>query len=264
MINIADTVIELIHSLTALIIAITALITSLVVHLKWIKDVKKGYSELKEFFKRGGKLKMTKSVKIFLIVILCFSIGFIILVTIGVTEPTPTLNAPFDVTLYFYPGGWMGDPEIDSNCIKFNDGFTDCNRPANKDGICIKIEYRPIPKDQNGKGWAGIYWQYPDKNWGDKPGRKVREATRIVFYAKGETGNEVIEVKAGGINDYNKKYQDSFEIAQRIRLTNNWERYEISISDQDLSNVIGSFAWVASRNANPDGLTFYLDDIRYE
>ncbi|MFQ5456472.1 MAG: hypothetical protein ACE5EA_09785 [Nitrospirota bacterium] len=41
-------------------------------------------------------------------------------------------------------------------------------------------------------------------------------------------------------------------------------RYEISLSGQDLSHVIGAFAWIATRDANPDGLTFYIDDVRYE
>ena len=178
--------------------------------------------------------------------------------------PKPiTLNAPFLVASYFYPSGWMGDGESSEGkkFIQVNTDFTDCNRPDNADGLCIQIKYRPNPE---GRGFAGIYWQYPDKNWGGQVGRRITGAQRIVFWSRGENGGEVVEFKAGGINGREMKYQDSFEVAQRLRLKREWSRYEIPLAKQDLSNVIGAFAWAAARDANPNGLTFYLDDIRYE
>ncbi|MDP3297127.1 MAG: hypothetical protein Q8N09_05975 [Thermodesulfovibrionia bacterium] len=172
----------------------------------------------------------------------------------------PALQAPFDMTLFFYPSGWMGDGEYGTRYIQLNTAFKECNRTGDTDGLCIKISYQP-----NKKGWAGIYWQYPDSNWGDQRGRRIMGDRRIIFWAKGERGGEVVEFKAGGINAPNKPYRDSFEVFRgRIVLTGEWRRYEISLSGQDLSNVIGAFAWVASRDTNPGGVTFYLDDIRYE
>ncbi|MBW2038003.1 MAG: hypothetical protein JRI46_00155 [Deltaproteobacteria bacterium] len=175
-------------------------------------------------------------------------------------EPLRTLHAPFDMPSYFYPSGWMGDGESGTRYIQLNTTFRESPRLGDTDSACIKIRCQPGPK-----GWAGIFWQYPDSNWGDQPGSKIVGATRIVFWAKGEIGGEIVEFKAGGIRAPNKRYRDSFEVSRgRISLPRDWARYEISLSGQNLSHVIGAFAWVATRDANPNGLTFYIDDIRYE
>ena len=246
-----ERVIEWVHTLIALIAAISSLVVSFCVLVRSInellEEINKSIKKLK-----GGRFTMPRHVKKFLVVIVCFIIGTGILVIRAFTEPA--LRAPFDVTLFFYPSGWMGDIEH----IQLNTGFR-CNRPNDADGICIKITYRP-----GSKGWAGVYWQYPKNNWGEKAGRRITGARAIVFWAKGEKGGEIVEFKAGGISDPSKPYRDSFEVARRIRLTNNWVRYEMTLSGQDLSNVIGAFAWVASKDANPDGLTFYIDNITYE
>ena len=47
------------------------------------------------------------------------------------------------------------------------------------------------------------------------------------------------------------------------RLTNEWTQYNIPLRNADLSSVIGGFCWAANVNANPNGLTFYLDDIKF-
>ncbi len=254
------TVIETAHTLMALIIAVTSLITALTVLLRKINEFLKGYRELVNLIKEGGKPKMTKPITIFFIVTVCLFIGLGILGIRGFTEPIPTLRAPFDMTLYFYPSGWMGDGELGTRHVQLNTGFCECQRTGDTDGICIKISYQPGPR-----GWAAIYWQYPDSNWGGQPGRRIVGATRIAFWAKGEIGGEIVEFKAGGISAHNKPYRDSFEVSRgRINLTTYWTRYEITLSGEDLSHVIGAFAWVASRDANPDGLMFYIDDIRYE
>lgn len=264
-----EMVIAIVHSWQALIIAIISLIATLTYLVKKGKEFIVAIGELinliKSIFnKKGEKYKMTKkSIKNLFIVIGCLSVTTGIFGVRGFTEPIPTLRAPFDMTLYYFPSGWMGDGEKGTKHIQLNTGFRECNRFDDTDGICIQIRYRPVPKGE-GEGWAGIYWQYPDSNWGDKPGRKIVKATKITFWAKGEAGDEIVEFKAGGINATDKTYQDGFEVATRIRLNRDWTKYEISLIGQDLSHVIGAFAWVASRNANPDGLTLYIDDIRYE
>ena len=49
-----------------------------------------------------------------------------------------------------------------------------------------------------------------------------------------------------------------------IELTNTWQVYTIRLdSDLNLSNVVGGFSWGASSADNPDGATFFLDDIQY-
>lgn len=157
------------------------------------------------------------------------------------------LSFPVNVDIYFYPSGWMGDGE-------YGERFITLTRSDEH----IKITYTPGPRE-----WAGIYWQYPDSNWGEQAGRNLIGAHKLTFKARGETGNEIVEFKTGGIRG--QRYEDSFEKSLgRIKLLQSWKQYEIALSEQNLSNVIGAFAWVASRDANPGGLTFYLKDIYFE
>jgi hypothetical protein len=47
-------------------------------------------------------------------------------------------------------------------------------------------------------------------------------------------------------------------------LTPQWQQFEIVLQDADLSYIIGGFVFVTNWEQNPDGITFYLDDIRFE
>jgi hypothetical protein len=158
----------------------------------------------------------------------------------------------FDIGEEFIASGYMGD--IDNVEV-----FSSHREKPHSAPLCYMFRYKP------GKlGWAGLYWQNTPDNWGDTIGINFsdRHFTKIVFWAKGETGTEMIEFKAGGINK--KRFKDSFtvtSIPRRIPLTVNWVKYEIVLSGLDLSSVIGGFAWVASTKDNPNGVTFYLDDI---
>jgi len=85
----------------------------------------------------------------------------------------------------------------------------------------------------------------------------------VTFWARGEKGGELVTFKVGGINK--KKNQDTLEKAiGPIELQTEWKSYEIDLSDTNTSSVIGAFAWVASANGNPQGLTFYIDDICFQ
>jgi hypothetical protein len=62
-----------------------------------------------------------------------------------------------------------------------------------------------------------------------------------------------------------QSYQASFEASSDfITLTKEWRRYTIDLTGMNLSNVPCAFVWVARAEDNPDGFTFYLDDIQYE
>jgi len=128
---------------------------------------------------------------------------------------------------------------------------------------CIRIDYSAARTQ--GRGWAGIYWQFPDRNWGDMPdGRRLTGAGRLTFWARGGNGGEKSEFKVGGITG---KYPDSIPIPIStgvMILSDKWERYAIDLKDQDLSHVIGGFCWVTSKTDNPNGCTIYLEDMTYE
>ncbi|MFH0726851.1 MAG: hypothetical protein V2B19_10955 [Pseudomonadota bacterium] len=149
---------------------------------------------------------------------------------------------------------------------------------------CIKAIYpaaavRRIRQNRFG----GVYFQFPEENWGQYKGYDLSaygvrgETVRLIFAARGARGGEVVSFKAGGINrfpDSNKKYpyQDSFgpitpanSYSQgALSLTTDWQEYRMDLTRAAIDNVIGGFCWVANDDLNPQGATFYLDDIRVE
>jgi len=179
--------------------------------------------------------------------------------TLGPT-PSPTLTTTsgpvVNVEDAFVPSGWMGDLED----ITLNEA---CTENPHSGSTCIKITYSA--SGSQGNGWAGIYWLYPDGNWGNRPeGWDLTGATRITFWARGEVGGEMSEFKAGGIST--GLYPDSIQppASSGIRiLTSEWKQYTIDLTGKNLSHVIGGFCWVTNKNQNPSGCTIYLDDIEY-
>lgn len=156
---------------------------------------------------------------------------------------------------HFIPSGWMGD----YSDIKFNDGWPE---NPHSGATCIKIEYSN--KATNGARWAGVYWQYPQNNWGNKEqSYNLKGAKKLTFWVRGEKGGEQIqEFKFGGISG---EYPDSDGASiGPLTLTNEWKQYTIDLSGKDLSHIIGGFAWATNIDVNPDGAVFYLDDIKYE
>jgi len=178
-------------------------------------------------------------------------------------ESAAPKSTPVDVIADFVFAGWMGDGEsFGERAITLNDS---CTENPHSSPACVKVTYHVLP---GSIGWAGVYAQYNVKgqgNWGDLPGKNLKGHTKLVFYAKGEKGGEVVEFKAGGIDAPGKQYKDSFEYSMgTIKLEREWTRYEMDLSGEDLSLVIGGFCWVATVRSNPNGLTFYIDSISYE
>ncbi len=156
---------------------------------------------------------------------------------------------------HYIPSGWMGD----RGDIGLNENWMD--NPYS-DRTCIKITYSG--ECSQNAGWTGIYWQNPANNWGfAKGGFDLTGAKRLSFWARGEKGGEVIaEFKMGGIGgDYPDS--DSSSLGP-IELTDSWQQYIIDLEGMDLSYISGGFCWVISKIYNPDGCTFYLDEIKYE
>jgi len=156
---------------------------------------------------------------------------------------------------HFSPSGWMGD----YGDIRIDDRSTD--DPA--DGkTCIKITYSA--KRSQGAGWAGMYWQQPDNNWGNRfGGYDLSGKKRVTFWVKGAQGGEVIaEFKVGGISG---TFEDSGSAhIGPVVLPDHWEQLAIDLSNVDLKHITGGFAWSASADQNRQGMAFYLDEIRFE
>ena len=62
---------------------------------------------------------------------------------------------------HFAPDGWMGDLNSIhfSDCKSLTGSYTETS---------IEITYAPSARDS--EGWAGIFWLFPENNWGINPG----------------------------------------------------------------------------------------------
>ncbi|MFH0913261.1 MAG: hypothetical protein V1884_03140 [Candidatus Omnitrophota bacterium] len=156
---------------------------------------------------------------------------------------------------HYIPAGWIGD----YGDLKLNDQIMDNPHSGT---TCIQFVYSA--KKSQGQGWAGIYWQNPANNWGNKKGGfDLTGMTKITFWARGEKGGEVIQkFVIGGMKGV---YSDSATVEiGPVELTDSWTQYTINLAGRDLSYISGGFSWVATADLNPSGITFYLDDIKYE
>lgn len=161
---------------------------------------------------------------------------------------------------HFVPSGWMGD----LSAISIDDNWTsDCySEPS-----CIRLGF------QGSQGnWAGIYWQNPENNWGQVPdaGFDLSGCATLTFRARGATGNEKVDFFSGGIgidqktNTANMPYPDSTPaIIGRFTLTNTWRHYSLDLVGHDLSYMIGGFGWATASDDNPQGATFFIDEMKY-
>ncbi len=157
---------------------------------------------------------------------------------------------------HFVPSGWMGDHKD----VLLT---TDHAQNPHSGTTCIRVVYRRNPVARH--GWAGIVWQHPENNWGERKGAGIdlSATSRLTFWARGEWGGECIEeFKVGGTKG---AYPDSDEAKiGPVVLTAEWRRYTIDLTGKNLTYIIGGFAWAANLRNNPRGCIFYLDDIRFE
>ncbi len=156
---------------------------------------------------------------------------------------------------HYAPSGWMGD----YGDIKYNE--SDTTNPKSGKSV-IKITY--TAEGKQGNNWAGIYWQYPANNWGNKgPGLNLSGYKRLTLWARGEKGGELLDkFCVGGITGESMD-SGSSEIGP-VTLTTEWQQYTIDLKGQDLKSINGALCWAANRDNNPHGLTMYLDEIRFE
>lgn len=156
---------------------------------------------------------------------------------------------------HFFPFGLMGD----YGDVKYSYSSKESPYSGN---TCIKIDYCAC--GFQGAQWAGMFWQTPANNWGTQDaGFNLSRATKLTFWARGAKGGEKIgEFKVGGIRGV---FSDSDSATTGpLVLDKEWTQYTIELKNKNLSYIIGGFCWVANTDDNKDGITFYLDEIKYE
>ena len=113
--------------------------------------------------------------------------------------------------------------------------------------------------------WAGVFWLQPANNWGDeKGGFDLTGAKKLVFWARGEKGGEVITFKMGGVGLASKYPDTDAASLDLVTLTTEWKEYSIDLSFKNLGHITGGFCWVGTAKENASKTIFYLDNIYYE
>ncbi len=149
----------------------------------------------------------------------------------------------------YVPAGWMGE----TKAIRVDPASAD-NPRAGK--TSIRMEY------QGSQGWGGVVWQSPAGDWGDRPGGyDLTGAKRLSFWARGDTGGEVVTFQFG-IIPADKKFSDTAKGELKVTLGKEWKQYDIPVTGKDLSRIKTGFVWTAAAAGKP--FAFHLDDIRWE
>lgn len=172
-------------------------------------------------------------------------------------QPAPVATLPLMLYSHgmpanppYVPSGWMGN----AKAVRLDPSFVG---DATAGGPCLRSEY--TASDQ----WAGVVWQSPANDWGDRPGGwNLSGAKRLAFRARGERGDETVTFLIGLIGS-DKRYADSASIKlENVRLTREWKDYTMELAGRDLKRIKSGFAWTVAGQGKP--VVIFLDQIRYE
>lgn len=164
-----------------------------------------------------------------------------------VTATGDTCAHPAPLNDFYQPSGWMGD----QTAIALDAVGDPCEERSSGAAVgdCYKVAVSPgIGAD----GWAGIFWQNQQDNWGDTgiAGCDLSDEPTITFMAKGAVGGEEVSFFAAGIPD---------DTLPPTVLTAEWQEYSIDLGlSSTAANMWGAFGFSL---ADEPGGTFYIDDI---
>ncbi len=170
----------------------------------------------------------------------------------------PGQKAALPLTVYaedtdaptYIPAGWMGD----THSIELKPASTD---QPHSGKTCLRCDFTASA------GWAGVTWQNPAGDWGDRGGGyDLTGAKKLTFWARGASGGEVISAEYGTLAKPKKFPDTGHGKLGPITLTPEWKQYEIDVTGQDLARIKTGFVWTLASPGHP--VTFYLDDIRWE
>jgi hypothetical protein len=196
--------------------------------------------------------------------------GVLALAGCGLADLTPqvgqpgALEAPFAVSNFFTPSGYMGDGarlgmlEADVH----NAGCKE--RPPGAVGDCYRFVYHPADNR-----WAGVYWVYPANNWGSRAGRRIagERFKEVRLQAASATPDLLINFLVGGINDPILPNRDRVSAQTSVRIGTEWQTIKLDVSGQDFDRLIGALAWSLPYPEDWDGqqpVVIYLDDIVWD
>jgi hypothetical protein len=156
-------------------------------------------------------------------------------------EDTDTVDRAGDAKLFY-------SLIIDNNFID----------PSNNCDFCNKIVYSP---GEYGK--AGIAYRNENLD--------LKDYHRIVFFARGQQGGEVISFISLGKSDRNYPnnfnifpYQHFAFISKNVTLENFWKRYEISLDKTKLQDITHPFGFIITAQKSGEKLVFYLKGVTFD
>ena len=140
--------------------------------------------------------------------------------------------------------------------LKIDKDFMDVSKSCDH---CNKVEYTP-----SGDNKAGIAYSY------DKLDLKGYQ--RIVFFAKGQQGGEVVSFIAIGrtTSDTTPSYGDTFPnqqftiVTKNVTLDKTWKRYEISVNKTNLEDVTHPFGFVIYGHMAGAEEVLYLKGVTFD
>lgn len=153
---------------------------------------------------------------------------------------------------------WMPDSGA-SSMMRLN---LESNEGPLEGGTCIAVEVHFDKADQS---WCGI--AVGCRNcWGQQASEEcydLRRARALVFWARGATGGERIQVKAAITGD--QPFGDSLKTpvaSEWYTLTNSWTMYQVPLPGQNMQRIITPFVFVTAREKGErNAFTFFLDEI---
>ena len=149
----------------------------------------------------------------------------------------------------YIPSGWMGD----TSAIRLDDQSTVQPKIGE---TCLQCEFTQA------NGWAGVVWQNPENDWGDKiGGLDLTGAKKLKFWVRGNQGGELVKFGFGLI-DRDKNYYDTAKKEIEVRLQQEWQPIEIDLGNKELQRIKTGFYWVTAGQGRP--IKFYLDRIVFE
>jgi hypothetical protein len=167
------------------------------------------------------------------------------------------------------PAYWLAPPGHNpANAIHLSTGRAGgCHTGAD----CIQVRYTA------GATWAGVFW-WPSTCGSNVTPETLRKANdcscainvlnagnlrtvnRLTFWARGETGGEVVEIKVGD----GALCPLPGHSTGPLTLTADWKRYELDLAGLDMRRAVALFGWFATDLHDPKGATFFLDDVQFE
>ena len=153
---------------------------------------------------------------------------------VGTTDTNAAPSPPIEIQDHFHASGWMADWDV---------GSMQGQRCDTQKAPCFENCSRFIytPENERPRGWAGMYWQYPNNNWGAETGKPLGAgATRVRFIGWSAIEGQTVHIVVGLVD------HDPVHTETTLVFTTEPTEYIIDMPPQAYDEIITPFGWTAS------------------